>query len=70
MNSKRIENRFGMVAIGKCFITVDQLIECLKIQLKEDFEGERHRLIGMILTDKGYMDTSQVKEVLRIMGVE
>ena len=68
MSSKHFENRFGMVALGKGYITADQLIESLKTQVKEDFEGKAHRRIGAILTTKGYMDHSEVNDVLRIMG--
>jgi hypothetical protein len=57
--------RFGMVAVGKEFITADQLVEATVIQVREDVEKMRHRSIGEILVDRGHLTTLQVEEVLR-----
>ncbi len=58
------KGRFGVVAIAKEFITVDQFSEAIKIQTNEDLSSSGHRLIGEILVDLGYMNTSQINEVL------
>ena len=39
------EKHFGIIAIEKGFISADDLIEALKIQVNEDIEYKTHRLI-------------------------
>lgn len=58
------EKQFGIIAIEKGFITAENLIETLKIQVEEDIKYKTHRLIGEILMDKGYINPSQIQEVL------
>ena len=58
------EKQFGIIAIEKGFITSNELIEALKIQVEEDIEYKTHRLIGEILFDKGYINAIQIQEVL------
>ena len=43
--------RFGFMAVEMGFITLDQIIEAMKIQVKEDLANQKHRLIGQILVD-------------------
>ena len=62
-NILAFERRFGVVAVKKGFITVEQLLEALKIQVMEDLEGKRHRSIGSILHDAGFITVRQVNEV-------
>lgn len=61
----RHDLRFGMVAVRNNFITVDQLVEAITIQVKEDVEGKPHRPIGKILTEIGHMTPFQTHEVLK-----
>jgi len=61
------KKRFGFIAVEKGLITLDQLIEAMKIQVREDLEKTKHRLIGEILVDMGFMNPSQVDEVLNDM---
>ena len=61
------EKQFGIIAIESGFITSDQLIEALKIQVSEDVEYKTHRLIGEILLDKGYITAMQLQEVINIL---
>ena len=56
--------RFGSIAIRKGFLTIDQFIEAMKVQVKEDMEKAEHRLIGEILEELGLMTASQIREVL------
>ena len=56
--------RFGTVAIEEGFITQEQLIEAINTQVAENVSGEDHRLIGVILYEKGYIDAPQIKIVL------
>ena len=58
------QSRFGMVAVEKKLITVDQLVEAMTIQVREDVKGKPHRPIGAILVDLGHMTPSQIQVVL------
>ena len=58
------EKRFGVIAIEQGFITKEQLMAALEIQVKEDLELGRHRLMGVILNEMGALDASQIKTVV------
>ena len=58
------EKQFGIIAIEKGFITTENLIETLKIQVEEEIKNKTHRLIGEILLDKGYITPTQIQDVL------
>ncbi|MGA7144755.1 MAG: hypothetical protein WBY47_09655 [Desulfobacterales bacterium] len=64
-----LDKRFGAVAIDMGFVSLEQLFEAMKIQIKENTEGVEHRLIGQILWEKGYMSTEQINDVLKSMGI-
>jgi len=66
---ERLDKRFGIVAVENRFITSEQLIESMKIQVYEDLENSKHRLIGEILQEKEYITAIQIDEVLRFMGI-
>ena len=61
---EQLKKRFGFMAVKKGFITVEQLIEAMKIQVREEIQDGKHRIIGTILVEMGIMNTSQVNEVL------
>lgn len=63
-----MEKRFGNTAVEKGFITPDQLIEALKIQIMEDLEDGTHRPLGKILLEQGLIAMSQVEEVLEAIN--
>ncbi len=65
-----IEPRFGDIAITKKYISANQLIQALSIQVREEAKNGRHRLIGDILMDYGYMSPLQIRETLYSMGTE
>ena len=69
MSEGKLDKRFGAVAIDKGFITLENLIEAMKIQISENLEGIDHRLIGQILWEEGYIKTEQINEVLKSMGI-
>ena len=69
MSEGKLDKRFGAVAIDKGFITLEHLIEAIKIQILENLQGLDHRLIGQILWEEGYIKTEQIKEVLKSMGI-
>ena len=56
--------RFGILAISKGFISIDQFTKALEIQAREELAGAQYRRIGEILVDLDYMTASQVNEVL------
>jgi len=64
METKRIDRRFGLVAVEMGHITIDQLYEAIKIQITEEIEKGEHRLIGRILFDMGIIKLQQIDEVL------
>jgi hypothetical protein len=68
METEHLEKRFGILAVEKGFITADQVIEALKIQVMEDVEKGKHRLIGLILLEQGLISLSQIEEVLQSLG--
>lgn len=70
MELREISRRFGTIAVEKGFITIDQLTRALNIQLLENMNEGRHRLIGAILLEENLIDMPQVNEVLRTMGAE
>lgn len=63
------QRRFGLIAIEKGFITVDELWEALMKQKAQSADAER-RHIGMILKDMGYIKVAQIDEVLESMKQE
>ena len=68
--SKKIEHyekRFGLIAIEKGFITSDDLIKALTIQVHEDVAEGTHRQIGEILLDLGIMNANQIEAVVKII---
>jgi len=69
MSEGKLDKRFGAVAIDKGFITLENLIAAIKIQILENLQGLDHRLIGQILWEEGYIKTEQINEVLESMGI-
>lgn len=72
MNDERetqhLEKRFGVVAIESGYVTPAEFVEALKIQVLEDIEKGRHRLIGRILLEQGVMTLGQIDQVLGKLG--
>jgi hypothetical protein len=61
---KEPEKRFGFIAIQKGYITPNDLIEALSVQVEEEAKKGSHRLIGEILVSQGKMTDAQVEDVL------
>ena len=59
--------RFGFIAVQAGFIIEDQLVEAIRLQAELDTNGAGHKLIGEILVELGYMESSEVDEVLKLM---
>ncbi len=58
---------FGDVAMEMGFCTATQVYEALNVQRAEDARGGRHRLVGEILFDGGYLTKRQVADVVARM---
>ena len=69
MSEGKLDKRFGAMAIDKGFITLENLLEAIEIQIHENMDGSDHRLIGQILWEKGYITSEQINEVLASMGI-
>jgi len=66
--SKKIEHyekRFGIIAIEKGFITVEELIKALTVQVREDMAYGTHRQVGEILLDLNIMNANQIEKVVK-----
>lgn len=62
--TEHLEKRFGIIAIEKGFITPEEFIEAMKIQVWEDIQLGTHRLIGVILLNLKKLTSTQVEDVL------
>jgi hypothetical protein len=54
--------------VEKGFITAEQVINALRIQVMEDIEKGKHRLIGRILLEQGLITLSQIDDLLDSLG--
>lgn len=68
MTVRTIDKSFCSVAVGKGFITSQQFRKALEIQAAEDLLGKKHRLIGRILFDLGFVTLLQINEVVASMN--
>ena len=66
---EKLDKRFGIVAVENEFISRDQLIEAVQIQIVDELKGAKHRLVGEILRDKGYMTDTQIDIVIESMDI-
>lgn len=63
------EKRFGVIAVEKGFVTIEQVAEAMKVQIIEDMGKGSHRLIGAILLDHGLISTTQLNEILNVLDI-
>ncbi len=67
MRVKLSEARFGVRAIQKGFVTLEQVIDALGMQIEENLSAGKHRRIGEILLEQGLIDRSKLDEVLQTL---
>jgi len=67
MEIELLEKRFGVTAVKKGFITPDQLVEALAIQVAEDISTGDHDLVGKILFEQGIITMEKIDAVLIAM---
>ena len=58
---------FGEVAFEMQCISTAHLYEALALPARDEARGEKHRFLGQILIDLGFMTDHQVLEVLRVL---
>ena len=62
--SKKYCPRFAQLAVEMNFVTPDQVKAALAEQLDDNLSNRRHRLIGRILLEKGWMKPEHIEHVL------
>ena len=67
MGLEKQEKRFGRVAVEKGFVTPEQILEAMRIQILEAVEQGKHRRIGAILMEQGALTKQKINEVLGAM---
>jgi hypothetical protein len=70
MTIETIEEKFGVAAEEKGFISPDQLLKAFEIQVQENLEQGKHRFIGTILLEQDFMTRLQINEILETIGEE
>ena len=68
VETQHLDRRFGVSAVAMGFVTADQVIEALRIQVMEDIEKGKHRLIGLILLEQRLITLSQIERVMASLG--
>ena len=68
METTHMEKRFGILAVEKGLITAEILIEALRIQVLDDIEKGKHRLLGRILLEQGHLNLEQIQSILEELG--
>ena len=66
-DADRYKRLFGEVALEQGFVTAAQLYEALTLQAKRKAEGKPSKLLGQLLLELGYMNTTQVQEVIDVL---
>jgi hypothetical protein len=67
MKTEDREERFGIIAEKKGYISWPQLLEALGIQIEENTKKGEDRFIGDVLCDIEFMTKLQVRDVLESM---
>lgn len=65
MEKEYLEIRFGVVAVKKGFVTPDQIVKAMEVQVAEDLKSGIHRPLGTILFEQELITARQLQEVLR-----
>ena len=64
------DKRFGIAATEIGFITKDELIHAMEIQIEENINKKIHRPIGAILLSEGHINQTQLIEIITAIGNE
>ena len=60
--------RFGSIAVYRKYVTLEQVQQALTIQVEDNVNGVKHRLLGDILLEKRWITEEQVESILSEMG--
>ena len=61
------EKRFGIIAIERGFISSEELIEALKVQVDQEIEIGKYRLLGEILLYQDRINARQIEDVIKAL---
>ena len=64
MPHKRARKRFGYFSIKKGFVTEDQFIEAMRVQITNELKGDKAPPIGEIMKEMGFITEEQINEVM------
>ena len=66
MSEKKMHyvKRFGAIAVDKGYISIEELIEALAIQVKDEIEHGSHRLLGSILFEQDIITGDELQDVI------
>ena len=66
MSEKKMHyvKRFGAIAVDKGYISIEELIEALAIQVKDETEHGSHRLLGSILFEQDIITADELQDVI------
>ena len=67
MTKEQSEARFGVSAIQKGYVTLEQVVDALGVQAEENFSKGQHRRVGQILLEQELIDHAQLDEVLQTL---
>ena len=70
MEDKDTEMRFGILAVKKGMVEIDQVVKALEVQVREDLALGKRRRIGMILLEQGAINSQQIDEVVNELEKE
>jgi len=65
MMRRRSRDPFGQVAVNLGFCTPQDVKKALAVQKELAAAGEPHKLVGMILLERGVISTTQLIQVLK-----
>ena len=61
------DRRFGNIAIEKGIVTIEQLLKAITIQVREEAETGKRKLISTILNEQGELAEEPAKEIFKEM---
>jgi rubrerythrin len=64
MPHKSVRKRFGYFTIKKGFVTEDQFIEAMRIQISSEQKRDESNSIGQIMKEMGFITEEQINEVI------
>ncbi len=65
MPRKSARKRFGYFSIKKGFVTEDQFIEAMRVQISNEQKGVKPTPIGEIMKEMGYITEKQINEIMK-----